>query len=80
MSAINYRMSPTRPWRFEGFADNDQALGGNGQCNLFACQEWIDGVLCHPNLVLAEHSGFWICPRCGSSYGRDATPPTEYPC
>ncbi len=78
MSA-NRKLMPVRPWRFMGIAENDQALGGNGQCVKFECSDWVDGVLCRPDLELSDRYGFWVCPSCGASYGAEAVPPQPYP-
>jgi NAD(P)-dependent dehydrogenase (short-subunit alcohol dehydrogenase family) len=43
-------------------------------------QDWIDGVLCRPDLEVSDRTGFWTCPSCGASYGADAVPPQPYPC
>jgi len=45
-------------------------------CEHFACQEWLsNGNLKKPELVREEKNGFWICPKCGSSYGAHADEP-----
>lgn len=38
-------------------------------CLKFECQTWRRGATRpdHPQLV--KRNGFWVCPRCGASYG-----------
>lgn len=57
--------------------DSEQACSPTDHCVKFECQEWRDGKPWRPELVLQASTGFWICPKCQASYGRDAkgTPP-----
>lgn len=73
----NYVMSPRNPFINVGFV-GEVMTGSNGQCIMFACQEWIDGVSCYPELVRDDRYGFAVCPRCGGSYGVDAMTGEEY--
>ena len=74
MSKRNFVVSPLNEYinchEVEG-----SFCGSNGQCCL--CQEWIDEKSCYPELV-RSHNGFAICPKCGSSYGKDALTGEEY--
>ena len=73
----NYVVSPANRYINCSLVD-DVFLGSNGQCCKFECQEWINGVACHPELVRDDHHGFAICPKCGASYGKDAMTGEEY--
>lgn len=73
----NYVVSPRNHF-IQGYFDGDQFCGSNGQYTEFACQEWVDGVSCYPELVREDRYGFAVCPRCGGSYGVDALTGAEY--
>ena len=72
----NYVVSPLQEYGNVSW-NGDQFCGSNGQCCKFECQEWIDDKSCYPELVRDER-GFAICPKCGSSYGKDALTGEEY--
>ena len=52
----------------------DQALGHTTVCILFKCQTWQDNKIIKPTLV-QDDDGFWCCPKCKVSYGKDAVAP-----
>jgi len=54
--------------------DSDQACGPTKVCQIFSCQQWIDGEQVKPPLVKSAPHGFWVCDKCGSSYGVDPFP------
>lgn len=51
----------------------EQAMVHTDHCTLFKCQDWDreTGGITYP-LLVKDENGFWVCPDCGSSYGRDA--------
>lgn len=51
--------------------DSEQALSPTRVCTIFECQRWEGSRQIKPPLRKNER-GFWVCARCGSSYGASA--------
>ena len=49
----------------------DQALMATDHCLRFECQWWEGDTLKRPELV-QDKEGFWVCPKCHYSYGKEA--------
>lgn len=71
----NYRLSPRNNFINCHFVEGN-FCGSNEQCIL--CGEWINDERYYPELVRDEKHGFAICPKCGTSYGKDALTGEEY--
>jgi hypothetical protein len=57
--------------RYPGYiGENDCGCGPQDSCH--KCFEWRDEKQFAPELVLDWRGVFWICPKCGVSYGADA--------
>jgi|GEM_PF-4974412 len=46
----------------------DQALVRTARCTNWLCRDW----RCRGPELVKDRRGFWVCPECKHSYGKDA--------
>lgn len=57
--------------------NEDDARPMEKHCVRSQCGEWIDHARIYPVLIIDEITGFWLCPKCKASYGKDAQEPYD---